>query len=83
MASATEAAKADRSRENLVERPVRRIKEARQKVQGARDALKKVRKDPALGPQLGAIEYQVSKLQGDVESLVETIQGISSGEGDR
>lgn len=83
MASATEAAKADRSRENLVERPVRRIKEARQKVQGARDALKKVRKDPALAAQLGALDYQVSKLQSDVESLVETIHGISSGEGDR
>lgn len=80
MASASEAAKSDKSREDLIERPVKRLKEARQKVQAAKDAVKKARNDPRLTGQFGSIDYQISKLGNDIEGLREYMGGLTDSD---
>lgn len=82
MASASEAARSDRSREDLIVRPVKRLKEARQKIQAARDAVKKAKKDPRLSDQIGSIDYQISKLGGDVSAFREYMEDLSTPKGD-
>lgn len=81
MGSAAEAARADRSREDLIERPAKRLKEARQKVQAARDSLKQASGDARLGDQVGRIEYEVAKLARDVEALKESVEQIPNPRG--
>lgn len=78
------AAREDKRREDLIDQPSKRLREARQKIKAASEAFKKARKDPRFDDsKLKRLKYFVNKVSKQIGQVGEDIEKEISRRGRR